>query len=300
MFLQRIPELNRILSDVRGRELQLRETLAGLTECLESASVDVRLQTLLTFSSLLDDNMGGLQGLVVCRTDPLVSNLLHSLMAAISPREPDSEVRNLAGLCLGKLGPVDPGKLDFEVNLRGGAADVSSRNQMLDVFSVGFYRALLTELVRAQASAREPLTAESCSYSIQEVLKVYKFNPQSKNPEDFTFRVWRQLPNSTQEKLSPLLSSLYKHQPGPRPALPSPLYLSEQGRTYKDWLLNLSLVLISLISDQKTNRLFEVCWPALKKDLTIGDLLLPRIVIAVLCECKPENNRRLLVEIRAM
>ena len=156
------------------------------------------------------------------------------------------------------------------------------------------------ELVRAKASDREPLEAQRCSYSIQEVLKVYNFNLQSKNPEDFTFRVWRQLPDSTQEKLSPLLSSLYKHQPGPRPALPSPLYLSEQGRTYKDWLLNLSLVLISLISDQKTNRLFEVCLPALKKDLTIGDLLLPRIVIAVLCECKPENNRRLLVEIRAM
>ena len=144
--------------------------------------------------------MGGLQGLVVCsdRTDPLVSNLLHRLMAAISPREPDSEVRNLAGLCLGKLGPVDPGKLDFEVYLRG-AADVSSRNHILDLFSVGFCRALLTELVRAQASAREPLTAESCSYSIQEVLKVYKFNLQSKNPEDFTYRVWRQLLDSTQE-----------------------------------------------------------------------------------------------------
>ena len=245
--------------------------------------------------------MGGLQGLVVCsdRTDPLVSNLLHRLMAAISPREPDSEVRNLAGLCLGKLGPVDPGKLDFEVYLRG-AADVSSRNHILDLFSVGFCRALLTELVRAQASAREPLTAESCSYSIQEVLKVYKFNLQSKNPEDFTYRVWRQLPDSTQEKLSPLLSSLYKHQPGPRPALPSPLYLSEQGRTYKDWLLNISLVLISGISDQRTKQLFEVCLPALKKDLTIGDLLLPRIVIAVLCECKPANNRSLLAEISAI
>ena len=93
----------------------------------------MRLQTLLTLSSLLDDNMGGVQGLVVCsdRTDPLVSNLLHHLMTAISPREPDSEVRCLAGLCLGKLGPVDPGKLDFEVNLGGGAGDVSSRNKLL-------------------------------------------------------------------------------------------------------------------------------------------------------------------------
>ena len=215
MFLQRIPELNQILSTVRGRELQLRESVQGLTDCLESESVDVRLQTLLTLSSLLDDNMGGLQGLVVCsdRTDPLISNLLHRLMTAISPREPDSEVRCLAGLCLGKLGPVDPGKLDFEVNLGGGAADISSRNKLLDVFSVGFCLDLLGELVRAQASAREPLTAESCSYSIQEVLKVYKFNFESKNPEDFTYRVWRQLPDSTQEKLSPLLSSLYKHQP---------------------------------------------------------------------------------------
>ena len=51
MFLQRIPELNKILSTVRGGELQLRDSVQGLTDCLESESVDVRLQTLLTLQS---------------------------------------------------------------------------------------------------------------------------------------------------------------------------------------------------------------------------------------------------------
>ena len=45
--------------------------------CLEAESVDVRLQLLKTLSSLLDSNIGPVQGLVVCsdRTDPVMWSL---------------------------------------------------------------------------------------------------------------------------------------------------------------------------------------------------------------------------------
>merc|ERR1719397_1575990 len=150
------------MSSVRGEEVELKDVLSSLVGSLESECVDVRLQTVRTLSSVLENNMGGVQGLVVCsdRTDPLVTRLVSSLVKTLSSREPDSEVRYLASLCLGKLGPVDPGRLDFVVNLGGAGTDISSRNSLLDIFSVGFCCSLLQELVRAQASAREPLIAE--------------------------------------------------------------------------------------------------------------------------------------------
>ena len=299
VFLPPHRQLDSLLG--RGDEKDLKEVLLSLIRSLESESVAVRSQTVRTLSVLLDNSIGGVQGLVVCsdRTDPLLTKLVNSLMAALSSREPDGEVRYLAGLCLGQLGPVDPGKLDFVVNLGGDLEDEASRWTVLDVFSVGFCLQLLQGLVRGQASAREPVIAENCSYSLQELLKIYQID-QWCEENSFSQQVWNQLSAPTQEKLLPLFQSQYKHVPGPRPHLPSPLYLSQHGRTFRDWLINWVTSLIPLISDESKRKLFQVCLPALKKDLTIGEVLLPRLVICVLCECKTENNEALLTELNAV
>ena len=299
VFLPPHSQLDCMLGRGNGRDL--KDVLLSLLNCLESESVAVRLQTVRTLSVILANNMGGVQGLVVCsdRTDPLVSRLVNSLMAALSSREPDGEVRYLAGLCLGQLGPVDPGKLDFVVNLGGFLEDEASWRTVLDVFSVGFCVQLLQEMVRAQASAREPVIAENCSYSLQELLRIYKIDLRAEE-DSFSQQVWTELSAPTQEKLLPLFQSQYKHVPGPRPHLPSPLYLSQHGSTFRNWLVNWVTSLIPLISDERKRKLFQVCLPALKKDLTIGEVVLPRLVMCVLCECKQENNEALLRELTAV
>ena len=298
-FLPSHSQLEPLLGREGGRDL--KSVLLSLLGCLESESVAVRLQTVRSLSVFLELNIGGVQGLMVCsdRTDPLVTRLVNSLMAALSSREPDSEVRYRAGLCLGQLGPVDPGKLDFVVNLAGVREEAASRRTVLDVFSVGFCVQLLQELVRGQASAREPVIAENCSYSLQEVLRIYNIDLRT-DKNSFSQRVWSRLSAPTREKLLPLFQSQYKHLPGPRPHLPSPLYLSPQARTFRDWLVNWVSSLLPLISDQRKRNLFQVCLPALKKDLTIGELVLPRLVMCVLCECETENNEALITELTAV
>ena len=126
LFLPPHSQLDSMLD--RDTERDLKDVLLSLIRCLENESVAVRLQTLRTLSVILTNNIGGLQGLVVCsdRTDPLVTRLVNALMAALSSREPDNEVRYLAGLCLGQLGPVVPGKLEFVVNLGGAMEDEAS------------------------------------------------------------------------------------------------------------------------------------------------------------------------------
>ena len=88
------------------------------------------------------------------RTDPLITDLTVKLLACLSNRETEPIVRLLAGECLGKIGSIDPGKLEFVINLAGADDDISSRNKVLDIFSTGFCAELLQELVRAQASSR--------------------------------------------------------------------------------------------------------------------------------------------------
>ena len=299
MFLPPEPELEGITKTIRRGDPHFKDVLSHLIFCLENESVDVRLQSLKTLSTLLDCNMLSLQSLVISsdRTDPIVTQLIASLTRLLSIREPEPMVRKNAGVCLGKIGPVDPGKLEFVVSLAEDYEDIAARNKILDVFSVGFCVELLQELVRAKASLREPLVAENCAFSLQEVLKVYKISLEDRNPDTFTWRVWRKLSDSTQEKLTPLLCSMYAHASAIKIEVPSPLFLTNFGKNYRDWLVNYCQFLIDLIKDRRTKSLFEASLPSMKKDLGIAESLLPPLVIEVLCCCGDEIIEKLHKEI---
>ena len=125
---------------------------------------------------------------------------------------------------------------------------------------------------------------------------MYEINLDDKNPNTFTWRVWRQLSDCTQEKLTPLLSSMYAHNSSVKEDLPCPLFLTAYGKNYKDWLVNYCHFLMDLIKDRRTKSLFEACLPSMKKDLGIAESLLPRLVIEVLCCCGDEMIDSLLNE----
>ena len=287
MFLPDIPEIDSTLRKVRSKDVELKEVMTVLLVSLQHESVDVRLQTIRTLSNILDShsNIAALQGLIVRsdRTPPEVTNLVNSLMAATSIKETDVKVRLLAADCLGKIGAVDPGKLELSMNLSAGdVEDVAERNKVLDVFSVGFCVELLQVLLRAKAG--DPQISGYCAYSLQEIFKVYKINLKEKDPHSFTWRVWRKLSEANTEKLTPLLSSMYVHEAGRRVDLTRPVYSSDHGKTYRDWLAHWSQLLVDSITDPDTRALFKACLPAIKKNLRIAEFLLPKIVVQIVCK----------------
>ena len=88
MFLPPEPELQGILETIRGKDPHFKDVLSPLMTCLENESVDVRLQSLKTLSTLLDCNMLTLQSLVISsdRIDPIVTQLISSLTSLLSIR----------------------------------------------------------------------------------------------------------------------------------------------------------------------------------------------------------------------
>jgi len=162
--------------------------------------------------------------------------------------------------CLGKIGAVDPGRLEFQGGCNQALVD---QNFLLHLTSTEFCVKLIQELVRALQSAREPFILENCMYSIQEVLKIYQIAPD----KEFGAAVLDRLTDSVREILSPLMSSLYRHNPNPRPKLSFPVYGTSFGKNYRDWLVNFSNCLIEKIYDQKAKDIFTACLPALKKDV---------------------------------
>ena len=89
-------------------------------------------------------------GLIVCSgmTNPMVTSMVQRLMAGLSLRESDNELRALSAVCLGKIGVIDSGKLKFVADLGGSDEDIAYRNKVLDMFSVGFCVQLLQEFVK--------------------------------------------------------------------------------------------------------------------------------------------------------
>ena len=200
------PGMDRVVAAARGQDgdLQFRGQLKRLLIYLEHESVEVRLQTFRTLAGMLDQNMAALQGLLLCseRADPVVTAVVQACMSALSCREPEQDTRLLAAGCLGKIGAIDPGRMEWVVE-----QEREHGSAVLDLFSEHFCISFLNELVRAQGSCREPGLAEVFSYSLQEVLKVYEINLERSGPQSFSWRVWRGLISPTQEMLAPLLDS---------------------------------------------------------------------------------------------
>ena len=295
-----INDLKDIVKVARGQNLSFEYHLARLLKFVDHECVEVRHQTLKTLSSLLDGNVSQLQTLILGtdRSNPVVTGLVQSLLACTSCREPDQDVRMLAAVCLGKLGAIDPGRLEFDHGV--AAEDVGS---VLDLFSTSFCSNLLQELVRAQASTKEPFLAETFAFSIQEVLKVYEIN-LSDDHSSFTWTVWRNLADATQEALAPLLDSKYSYENSCKvPSAMFPVYGasgSTGGANYRDWLVNWSGQLVGMVKEVKVHSLFMACQPASRRDLRVAEFLLPFLVLAVLTQGTEKDVAAVRFEVEAI
>ena len=300
---QGLKDMQDIVEVARGKNLTFQCHLTRLLKFVDHECVEVRHQTLRTLSSLLDGNVSQLQGMILRtdRTYPVVTSLVQALLSLTSSRvEPDPDLRMQAAICLGKVGPLDPGRLEF--NLDQGTASEED-GSILDIFSTGFCSGLLQELVRAQASTKEPFLVETFAYSIQEVLKVYQIN-LSQDHSSFTWRVWRNLPESTQETLAPLLESKYSYENSSRaPSAVSPVYGtagSGGGSNYRDWLVNWSGQLLSMVNESRVHALFTASQPAFRRDLRVAEFLLPYLVITVVGYGTEEDTATVIQEVEAI
>lgn len=255
--------------------------LTGVLVYLDHEAVEVRHQALATLRSLLDGNMGAVQGLLLRsdHTDSAVADLIQKLMAGMSSREPDEELRYISAECIGRIGAVDPGKLALAPD-GGNLDETEHQNFLLNVNSADFCVRLIMELVRACQSSREPFVVDNCMYSIQEVLKIYKISDKRSS---FGDEVMNRLSDSAREIVHPLISSMYRHNPTAQPKISVPVYGSVLGRTYKDWLVNFTQCLIEHVYDATVKSIFFSCLPALKKDVRTAEFLLPHIVVSVVC-----------------
>ena len=197
-------ELNDLIRKENGitENTHIKNILKLFSKSLMNEHNDVRKYTLEKLLIILEQNQEQLQVLITSNeeTDPIVSQLIKKLLNCA--RCSDKNVVILAGACLGKIGAVDPGRLNIVENLKN-----CSQNTYLSVQDEEFAIELINILVQAYLRVSDSKEGDACSFSIQEVLKAYKISSTAKM-SSMSGRIWNQLSDSTKELLRPLLGMI--------------------------------------------------------------------------------------------
>ncbi|KAG8136002.1 hypothetical protein E2320_008994, partial [Naja naja] len=175
-FLPDHPELKEIqivLQESRketSRSTDLQTVLQLSMKAIQHENVDVRIHALTSLKETLYKNQ---EALIKYSTDsetvePVVSRLVTVLL--IGCQDVNSHVRLLSGECLGELGAIDPGRLDFSTNDNQGKMikSIVVYNLLVGVEDSNFAYGLLMELTRAFLAYADNVRAQdSASYAIQ-------------------------------------------------------------------------------------------------------------------------------------
>ncbi|XP_044146292.1 serine/threonine-protein kinase ATR isoform X2 [Bufo gargarizans] len=302
-FLPDHPELKQIfkvLQEYRKettKSTDLQTAMQLSIKAIQHENVDVRIHALTSLKETLYKNQAKL---LQYSTDsemvePVISQLVTVLLIGCQDASP--QARLLCGECLGQLGAIDPGRLDFSVSDNQGKGSTF----VTGVEDMNFAYELLMELTRAFLAHADNVRAQdSAAYAIQELLSIYECREgRSDCPGR---RLWRRFPEHVQEILEPHLNTRYKSS---RKAInwkniKKPIYLSRLGSNFADWSACWAGYLITKVRHDFAKKVFNCCSIMMKHDFKVTIYLLPHILVYVLLGCSKEDQQEVYIEITAV
>ncbi|XP_075717588.1 serine/threonine-protein kinase ATR isoform X2 [Rhinoderma darwinii] len=302
-FLPNHPELNQILKVLQEyrkettKSSDLQTTMQLSIKAIQHENVDVRIHALTSLKETLYKNQAKLlQYSTDSETvEPVISQLVTVLL--IGCQDASQHARLLCGECLGQLGAIDPGRLDFSVSDTQGKGSVF----VTGVEDMNFAYELLMELTRAFLAYADNVRAQdSAAYAIQELLSIYECREGRTDCPGR--RLWRRFPEHEQEILEPHLNTRYKSS---RKAInwtniKKPIYLSRLGSNFADWSACWAGYLITKVRHEFARKVFNCCSIMMKHDFKVTIYLLPHILVYVLLGCSKEDQEEVHAEITAV
>ncbi|CAL1526088.1 unnamed protein product, partial [Lymnaea stagnalis] len=300
-FLPDIPELadaKAVLKEIgesSASRTDLKTLLAHSIQGIHHESSEVRVHALTKLRKILKDKMMELSNYVLNNesAETVVSELVSALL--LGCRETDSHTQCLYGQCLGELGAIDPGRL--ELTTRDPEGKLSKFYTAIDQDNFAFD--LINVVVKAFLTATEPRVQDCASFALQELLQIYDISSQGEtqdvNPNS---QLWKKFPEDTKEILVPLLNSKYKLNLDTKCAkYPRPLYGSERGKNFKEWVSNWTGYLITKVKEGKASKVFLACSAVKRHNKQVALYILPHVVLHVLLDGTTEDIKEILDEL---
>ncbi|XP_032120246.1 serine/threonine-protein kinase ATR isoform X2 [Sapajus apella] len=302
-FLPDHPELKKIkavLQEYRketSESSDLQTTLQLSMKAIQHENVDVRIHALTSLKETLYKNQ---EKLIKYATDsetvePIISQLVTVLLKGC--QDANSQARLLCGECLGELGAIDPGRLDFSTTETQG----KDFTFVTGVEDLSFAYGLLMELTRAYlAYADNSRAQDSAAYAIQELLSIYDCRELETNGPGH--QLWRRFPEHVREILEPHLNTRYKSSQKSTDwsGVKKPIYLSKLGSNFAEWSATWAGYLITKVRHELASKIFTCCSIMMKHDFKVTIYLLPHILVYVLLGCNQEDQQEVYAEIMAV
>ncbi|KAL6038204.1 hypothetical protein STEG23_030972, partial [Scotinomys teguina] len=302
-FLPDHPELEKIkavLQEYRketSESTDLQTTLQLSMKAIQHENVDVRIHALTSLKETLYKNQ---EKLIKYATDsetvePVISQLVTVILKGC--QDANSQARLLCGECLGELGAIDPGRLDFSTTETQG----KDFTFVTGVEDLSFAYGLLMELTRAYlAYADNSRAQDSAAYAIQELLSIYDCREIQTNGPGH--QLWKRFPEHVREILEPHLNTRYKSSQKSTDwsGVKKPIYLSKLCNNFAEWSSSWAGYLITKVRHELASKIFTCCSIMMKHDFKVTIYLLPHILVYVLLGCNQEDQQEVYAEIMAV
>ncbi len=242
--------------------------------------VDIRLHALNSLQNLLKANRSYL--LQMCLSRDTVPSIITRLILTLLERSNDSNqnIRFTAIDCLGEIGAIDPGRIEFRKLYSTIATSTSLINRLLsntnseintddlkrcyfNLYSQEFALELFAELTRAFLAADQVRQQDTISYAIQECLKFYNLNLSDDNEKlKLNEKLWKKLNQEQQDLFKPLRTSKYvlTDETNLKTNKSQDAILKQLTiRTYEQWLTQYVPYLIQHLPNNNYYHLFHSC-----------------------------------------
>lgn len=236
--------------------------------------------------------------------DPMISRMITVLWDAIYRDGEGLDLLQSRALdCLGRLGAVDPDRLELSY---GDSSFILYRNFGDEEESIRFALYLITDVLLGSYRSTSDIRFQShLAFAIQELLKFCGFtealvSAQSHNTVSSKIRSrWFDLPQPVLEACAPLLGAKYTRNVNISRVYKYPIYPSKA--TYREWLQDWTASLIDRVSVPSAKSIFDVFRAVvIDKDVGIARCLLPHLVLHLLISGSEEDSQSLEAEISAV
>ncbi|KIJ37345.1 hypothetical protein M422DRAFT_118575, partial [Sphaerobolus stellatus SS14] len=236
--------------------------------------------------------------------DPIVSKLASSLWdIACRDGEGTETLRLLAYDCIGRLGAVDPDRLELTTR---DAGMIIYQNFSNEEESIQFALYLITDVLLGTFRSTSDIKFQShLAFAIQELLKFCGFTKDliSSRPSNAvslrTRSKWSGLSRQVLEACTPLLEAKYTRTFRPNQQVVHPIYPSKA--TYREWMQDWTAHLIDRVDQPRAMAIFDVFRAVvIDKDVGVARYILPHLVLHILVSGTEEDAQNIQSEIVAV
>lgn len=236
--------------------------------------------------------------------DPVMSKVVASLWdTACRDGEGVETLQLLAFDCIGRLGAVDPDRLELTTN---DSSMILYQNFGDEEESIQFALYLITNVLLGTFRSTSDIKFQShLAFAIQELLKFCGFTEQlvsARSSGTLPLKIrsrWSKLPRQVLEACTPLLQAKYTRTWKSPRAIGHPIYPSQS--TYREWMQDWTGHLINRVSGDRAKAIFDVFQPVVvDRDVGVARHILPHLALHVLISGTDEDAQNIQSEIAAV